>query len=136
MIEELCTDKIAESVVNNNYGKPIEEIAFLIDVEYAKYESEIWFPGNRVFIYPSIKTLKAKKFYESPYRKIISLYETYINYHALLINETKGSKYVLSKPLRFELTDRIPANISELEELERSNGLNISLRKVKSRFNI
>ena len=136
MTKDLCTDKIAESVVNNNYGKSIEEIVFLIEEEYRKYESTIWFPGDRVFIYPSIKTLSAKKFYESPYGKLISPKETYINYHALLINENKASKYVFIKPLRFELSDKLPTNISELEELERSNGLDISLRKVKSRFNI
>ena len=118
MAKDLCTDELAESVVDNNYGKSIEELSYLIELERAKYESTIWFPGDKILIYPSIKTLKAKKFYESPYGKIISPEETYINYRALLINENKASKYVFSKPLRFEVHDELPTNISELEELE------------------
>nr|MBP3258750.1 hypothetical protein [Bacilli bacterium] len=132
IIDELCTDRIAEEVVSNNYGKPIEEIAFLIEEEYKKYESTIWFPSNRIWLYPSVKIRKAAKYYETPNGIIISPNTMYINYHALLINETKKTKYVLNKPLRFEVCDKYPLNISELEELERSKNLDISLKKVRN----
>lgn len=132
IIEELCTDKIAEEVVSNNYGKPIEEIVFLIEEEYKKYESTIWFPSNRIWLYPSAKIRKAAKYYETPNGIIISPNNMYINYHALLINETKGTRYVISKPLRFEMCDKYPLNITELEELERTKNLDISLKKVRN----
>ena len=132
IIDELCTDRIAEEVVSNNYGKSIEEIVFLIDEEDNKYESTIWFPHNRIWLYPSVKIRKATKYYETSNGIIISPNNMYINYHALLINETKKTRYVLSEPLRFEVCDKYPLNISELEELERSKNLDISLKKVRN----
>ena len=76
ILDELCVDKISEEVVNNNYGKSVEEICFLIDQEYSKYKSEIWFPNDRILIHPSIKTRRAAKYYETVNGIIIRRFKT------------------------------------------------------------
>ena len=128
ILEELCVDKIAEEVVNNNYGRSVEEICFLIEQEYAKYKSEIWFPNDTILIHPSVKTRRAAKYYETVNGVIVSPKNLYVNYHALLINESKNTKYVLSKPLIFDIHDKYPMNISELEKIN----LDISLKKLRN----
>ena len=102
----------------------------MIQLEYIKHTSYNWFNGDIVLVYPSIKETKSKKHYDSMHGAYISLNSLYINYHALLVNITNGNRYVLTKPLRFELGDNLPMNISDLEELERTTGIDISIRRV------
>lgn len=130
MLSELNTDVIADRVIKNNYGKPIYDIYNMIQLEYIKHTSYNWFNGDIVLVYPSIKETKSKKHYDSMHGAYISLNSLYINYHALLVNITNGNRYVLTKPLRFELGDNLPMNISDLEELERTTGIDISIRRV------
>ena len=130
MLRELNTDAIASSVIKKNYGEPIDKIYDLIQMEYIKHTSCSWFSGDVVLLYPSIKEVRSKKYYETIHENYIDINSLYINYHALLVNVTSGSKYVLEKPLRFELNDNLPKNIIDLEELERTTRVDIPIKRV------
>lgn len=134
ILSELNTDYITNQIIKNNYGKPIDKIYDLIQQAYINHMSYNWFPGDMIILYPSIKELKALKTYDTIYKSFIDIGSSYINYHALLINISKNSKYVLNKPLKFELNDKLPFNILELEELERETNTEISIRKVKTKI--
>lgn len=131
ILEELNTDCIANYVISCNYGKTIEEIYYRIQEEYIKHTSTEWFSGDLVLLYPSIKERHATRFYTTFYESCINKGSAYINYNALLINLTRGTKYILKPSLKFEPGDVTPANILELEELERSTERNIQLKRVK-----
>lgn len=130
MLSELNTDVIADSVIKNNYGKSIYEIYSKIEMERIKHTSCNWFNGDIVLVYPSIKETKSKRQYYSINGASIKENSTYISYHALLVNITNGNRYVLKEPLRFELGDNLPMNIFDLEELERTTGVDILPRRV------
>ena len=130
ILKELNTDSIAKKVIEKNYGKSIDEIYNLIQMEYIKYTSHNWFNGDVVLTYPSIKETKSKKYYETMYGAIIGINVLYINYNVLLINLSNKTKYVLERPLRFELSDNIPYSILDLEELERITDKNIPIKRV------
>ena len=134
LLRELDTDIIANRVIRANYGKPIYDIYNMIQLKYIKHTSYNWFNGDIVLVYPSIKEVRSKKHYDSMHGAYIGLNSLYINYHALLVNITNGNRYVLTKPLRFELGDNLPMNISDLEELERTTGVDISIRRVDKTF--
>ena len=130
ILEELATDVIARVVIKNNYGKPINKIYELIQLEYTKHTSSTWFNGDIVLVYPSVVETKSKKYYETIHGVYIGMNASYINYHALLINVTNGCKYVLERPLRFELHEDVPKSITDLEKQEKTTGVDIPLRRV------
>ena len=129
LLKELNTNVIANQVIKKNYGKSIDEIYGLIETEYANHLSIYWFPGEPILLYPKIKEVKASKPYTSLSGACIFKNSLYINYHALLINLKNESKYVLRKPLIFELGDDIPINLESLEKLDLEYGF--QLRQVK-----
>lgn len=134
ILEELATDAIARYVIKNNYGKPINKIYELIQLEYTKHTSSTWFNGDIVLVYPRTRESKSKKYYETIHGVYIGINSAYINYHALLVNVTNGCKYVLERPLRFELHEDVPKCINDLEELERTTGVDIPLRRVSKSY--
>ena len=123
-------EEIANKVIRNNPNKSEDELECLMQLEYIKNTSQNWLNGDIVLVYPSIKEVKSNKEYDTIHGAHISINSKYINYHALLINLHKGYKYVLQKPLRFELSDDLPKNISDLEELERTTGIDIPIKRV------
>ena len=130
LLRELGEDGIAGKVIRDHYGKSIEKIYSLIELEYIKATSNYWFPGKLVLLYPCIREMKSKNHYETIYGAHIGKGIKYINYHALLDIPNEG-KYVLGEPLRFEVGDSLPMNISDLEELEKTTGVDIQIRKLK-----
>ena len=126
----LNTNSIARRIIEENYGKSIEKISQLIEYEIVTKKSSDWFNTDNVLVYPSIKEVKAKKQYDTIYGAHIGINMTYIDYHALIINTTKKTKYVLEKSLKFELNDTLPMNIHDLEKLESDTETTISLRRV------
>lgn len=132
ILKELCTDVIAKKVIMNYYGKPIEKIYDLIQQEYIKATSHYWFPGMLVLLYPRIREMKSKNHYETICGARIAKGVNYVDYHALLVlSIPNGDKYVLGKPLRFEVGDSLPMTIMDLEELERTCDVNIPIMKLK-----
>ena len=130
ILKELCTDVIARKVIMNYYGKPIEKIYDLIQQEYIKATSHYWFPGKIVLLYPCIREMKSKNHYETIYGAHIGKGIKYIDYHAFFDIPDEG-KYVLGEPLRFEVGDSLPMNIGDLEELEKTTGVDIQIRKLR-----
>lgn len=130
MIKELNTDPIANSVIKNNQEKSFEEIDFLIQYEYLKHTSHKWLPDDVVMVYPNIREMKSRKHYETIYGVSINKGTVYISYQALLVNISNGSKYVLKKPLRFEIGDNLPKHVDELEELEETTNIDIPIKRV------
>jgi hypothetical protein len=131
ILKDMCTSPIARQVIEANYGKPLDDIYYKIQYEEMKHTSTTWFPGDIVLLYPNIKELKANKIHSSVSDSLIHKGSYYINYSGLLIDYTTKSKYVLGKPLKFELGDITPYTIGELEALEYNKGIDISLKKIK-----
>ena len=130
MIKELNTDCIARSVIKKNNNKDIDKIYNLIQMEYIKHTSHRWFDGDIVLVYSNIRETKSKKHYETVHGVYIGENTLYVNYQALLVNISNGSKYVLKKPLRFESGDNLPKYIDELEELEETTNIDIPIKRV------
>ena len=136
ILKELNTDYIAGSVIEKNYGKSIDDIYNLIQMAYIDYTSYNWFSGDVIFVYPKINEVKARKPYTTIYGAHIGLSSLYINYQALLVNVSKKTKYVLKKPLRFEIGDDLPTNILELEDLERKADIQIPIMRLNRKFKV
>ena len=133
-INDLRTDIIANSVIDKNYGKSIEEIYYLIQLEYEKYASHYCLPGSNILLYPSIKERHAMKNYYSTFDGApIHKGSLYINYHALLIDLVLKDKYILKKPLIFELGSDVPTNIMELDDLCRNYDYELPIKKVRKK---
>ena len=132
-LDELNTDYIANYIIQNNYGKPIEHIYELIQDAYAMHTSYNWFSGDVVIVYPSITERHAARPYYSITKAHIGKNQVYVNYNALLVNITSRTKYVLKHSLRFETGEELPETIIELEDLERNTGNEISIKRVISK---
>ena len=132
ILNEFNTDPIANFVISNNYGKDIEDIYELIEEEYYRNISEYIFPGEKVLLYPSIKETRSKKRYYTTFNEAsIGINSLYINYHALMINIDRNTKYVLKRALKFELGEDIPYNINELERMAIEKDKEINIRRVR-----
>ncbi len=135
LLNELRTDFIANEVINKNYGKSIDEIYFLIQYEYEKYTSFYTLPGSKILLYSSVKERHARNNYYSTFDDApIYKGSIYINYQALLIDLEDKSKYLLKKPLLFELGSYIPNDIVELDELCKSHEYELPLMRVKKKL--
>lgn len=130
ILRDLNTDCIARSVIKKNNNKDIDKIYNLIQMEYIKHTSHRWFDGDIVLVYPNIRETRSKKHYETVHGVYIGENTLYVNYHALLVNISNGSKYVLKKPLKFELGDNLPMCIDDLEGLEKTADIDIPIRRV------
>ena len=130
ILRDLNTDCIARSVIKKNNNKDIDKIYNLIQMEYIKHTSHRWFDGDIVLVYPNIRETRSKKHYETVHGVYIGENTLYVNYHALLVNISNGSKYVLKKPLKFELGDNLPMCIDDLEGLEKIADIDIPIRRV------
>ena len=130
LLKGLNTSFIAREIIEENYGKPIEVILRLIEYADIKRKSSNWFNTDDVIVYPSIKEVKSKKEYDTIYGAHIGINMSYIDYHALIINTSRKTKYVLKNSLKFELNDELPRNIYDLEQLEFETETPISLREV------
>ena len=136
ILNTLRTDYIASSVVDKNYGKPIDEIYYLIEYEYTKYTSYYTLPGSRIMLYPSINERQARKKYYSTFEEApIYKGSYYINYSALLVDIDDKTKYLLRKPLIFELGSDPPTNIVELDEICKKYEYDLPLIRVKRKKN-
>jgi hypothetical protein len=133
ILDELNTDYIANDIIQRYYGKPLDEIYARIQEAYIEHTSYNWFSGDIVLLYPSFSERHAIKPYSTVTNAYINKNQTYINYHALLINKSNNTKYVLKHSLKFELGDELPHTIVELEDLERNTGNEITIRKVLSK---
>ncbi len=133
ILSDLNTDYIANSVINKNYGKPLEEIYDLIQLEYYKHTSTYWLPEHTIILYPAIKEKIASRNYYTINNALIRPNQKYLDYHALLVDITSHSKYVLKHPLKFELGDEIPYTINQLETLEIKNEKEIGIQRVRSK---
>ena len=134
LLNDLRTDIIANSVIDKNYGKSIEEIYYLIQLEYEKYTSNYCLPGSIILLYPSIKERHAMKNYYSTFDAApIHKGSLYVNYHALFIDLVLKHKYILKKPLIFELGSDIPTNIIELDEICRNYNYELPLMRVRKK---
>ena len=127
---ELSDSYIAKRVIKENDGISIEKMNDLIETEILKNTSHKWFNGKVVIIYPKIKETRSKKRYSTIHGVNIDVNSRYINYQALLVNIDDGNKYVLKKPLRFEIGDDIPICIDDLEELETTTNTDIPYKEV------
>ena len=136
ILKELNTDYIAGSIIERNYGKSIDDIYNLIQYAYLDYTSQNWFSGDVIFVYPNIKEVRARKPHTTIYGAQIGLGSLYINYQALLVNTSRKTKYVLKRPLNFEIGDDLPMNILELEELEKTTDIQIPIMRLNRKFKV
>ena len=136
LLNELRTDSIASSVIDKNYGKSIEEIYYLIEYEYSKYESYYILPGCRVMLYPSITERHARKNYYSTFDEApIYKGSAYINYSALLIDLDTKNKFLFKKPLIFEIGSDIPMDIVELDDICNKHDYDLPIIRAKRKKN-
>ena len=134
LLNELRTDFIANYVIDKNYGKDIEEIYYLIQFEYEKYTSYYTLPGSRILLYPSITERHARKNYFTTFDETpIYKGSAYINYNALLIDIDNKNKYLIKRPLRFELGSDIPNDIIELDEICKNYNYELPIMRVKKK---
>ena len=133
ILDELNTDSIATRIISDNYGKPIEYIYNLIEEAHFLNMSHRWFNGDVILVYPSFHERIASKSYITIHDACISINQLYVNYNALLINITSNTKFVLSHSLKFEVCDELPQSIMDLEDLERTTGHEIPLKRVKTK---
>ncbi len=136
ILKELNTDYIAGSIIERNYGKSIDDIYNLIQYAYLDYTSQNWFSGDVIFVYPNIKEVRARKPHTTIYGAQIGLGSLYINYQALLVNTSRKAKYVLKRPLNFEIGDDLPMNILELEKLEKTTDIQIPIMRLNRKFKV
>lgn len=134
ILKQMSTDCIARSVIENNYGKSIEEIYYLIEMEYMKNTSFYVLPDSRILLYPSIRERHANKQYYSTFEEApIYKGSVYINYNALFIDLDSKAKYVLKKPLIFELGADVPGDITELDSICREYEYDLPLKRVNKK---
>ena len=112
----------------------VNQSKYLIQFEYEKYTSYYTLPGSKIILYPSIKESHARKKYYSTFDEApIYKGSLYINYHALLIDLENKTKYLLQRPLIFEIGSDIPNDILELDEICMNHNYELPLIRIRKK---
>ena len=113
------------------YGKSIGELYFIVENQSLENESTYLFPGDKVYFYPVVEVLKARKMHTC-YVSGALIYpgSEYMRYKAFLYNKSKHKSYV-TPSIDLEVgTDFVcPLTLEDFEEfcsrLDHSYELNL-----------
>ena len=120
-IEELeAIGQIAKMTIEAYYGRAIAEIYYLMEKANLEYESNDFFPGQKIMVYPRTKEQRAKKIITCDFSGgIIYPGSLYLSFRPLLKNIENKDTYVLKRTLKVEqgYYYDLPTNIQEFETL-------------------
>lgn len=134
VLDDLKTNRISKKVVESLMGQALSKIIDEIDYQESMFRSNIFFPGDLMVLYPSIKEIYSKRFHTCDFSgALIYPKSLYVNYRPLIENITTNETYVLKQTMKVEpaFTSKLPKTITELENLE----LNIQLETLDDEIN-
>ena len=119
-LETLGKDKIFKNFLSDYYGRPLIEIYEAISEIELSLQSELFFPGERIIMYPSIKEQKARSMITCDFSGgIITPGSLYSSFRPLLKNIDNNTAYVLKRTIKVEngYSYDLPRNLHSFEDL-------------------
>lgn len=119
-LEYLKKDKIFKKYLNAYEGRPLIEIYEAITEIELDLRSELFFPGERIIMYPSIKEQRTRQFLTCDFSGgIINPGSLYVSFRPLLKNIDDNTAYVLKRTIKVEngYFYDLPRDLRSFEEL-------------------
>jgi len=119
-LEKLEKDKIFKTFLRDYYGSPLMEIYEAISEMEISLQSELFFPGERIIMYPSIKEQHARQIITCDFSGgIIYPGSLYTSFRPLLKNIDDDTAYVLKRTIKVEngYTYDLPRDLRSFEAL-------------------
>lgn len=119
-VESLGSSRFIQRIITKYYGKSLFEIFDYIKKEESLYVSDIFFPGEKIIMYPNIKEQKSRKVITCDFSGgLIFPGSVYVSFRPMLKNMDDGTAYVLKRTLKVEsgYISSLPRNIQEFETL-------------------
>lgn len=121
ILSEMGYYKWIQDIIDNNYGKSIEEIERLIELEYINWTSNCFFPNHVVAFYPNIKEYVAfRDILCHVCGGVIKAGSRYYAYRPMIRDVDTKRVYVLKKTMKVEIgyLELLPLSICEFEDMD------------------